>query len=93
MKSKYEARAFCLHCEQKVIVKNPVACGSRVEGRCPACNNKVSTLRIKSCSDPKAFTSKFKTRAMHNKDAIRMRQVAASRIREERKRMKDRGEL
>ena len=73
MKEKYQARAYCLSklCRRKVIIGDAVQCGSRISGICPWCGNKVSTLRIKECSDPKPYTKKVKTRAMIKKSAKR----------------------
>ena len=66
---KHFPRAFCLHCKQKVTIEGATKCGSRISGKCPECGNKVSTLHIKECADPKPFEKRINTRAMIKKKA------------------------
>ena len=82
MKAKYQARAFCLSCDRKVVIEDATQCGSRISGTCNFCDRKVSTLRIKECTDPKPYTKKVKTRAMLKKAEAKATKKQIARMRE-----------
>ena len=79
---KHFPRAFCLHCKSKVTIEGATKCGSRISGKCPECGNKVSTLHIKTCSDPKPFDKRINTRAMIKKKAKGAAKRDVARMRE-----------